>query len=375
MIKPTSLCKIYSEKFYRLMDQAYRAFLNNEAPYNRPGEAKDSLFDRNWLGFISDAQNTADKFLMDMGLNEDEIFNIDRDFNFAFSDDEFAKAVEKNSELYNIHIAELIEFVNKLGKDMSERYVYVDREEFAENKKPVQEWINAYQEGQPNWRHTTLNINFDLSIDTDGDISIGEKDLVDGKLPVKFRKVNGNFYCNHIGLQALHGCPDIVEESFLCYNNNLTSLLGGPKIVKKKYDCSNNKLTSLEGAPEGEMYQFNCSCNLLNSLTGAPRIVSNFLCGHNKLTSLIGSPDVVKFEFDCCFNDIVSLEGCPKQIGHIRDLSGQCTDNDNYLEFYPQGSYEECGYFIAGNNPKKWTKSQLKKMCPNFYAKVNCRSK
>ena len=59
-----------------------------------------------------------------------------------------------------------------------------------------------------------------------GDVNISGRKLT--KIPVKFGRVGGNFYC---------------------YNNQLTSLEGAPREVKGNFHCHWNQLTSLEGAP------------------------------------------------------------------------------------------------------------------------------
>ena len=62
------------------------------------------------------------------------------------------------------------------------------------------------------------------------------------EIPIKFRKVDGNFDC---------------------FSNQLTSLEGAPLEVMGGFWCSLNKLTSLQGAPSTVGGPF--MCNLLDS--------------------------------------------------------------------------------------------------------------
>ncbi|MCK9471926.1 MAG: hypothetical protein M0Q88_09265, partial [Bacilli bacterium] len=120
-------------------------------------------------------------------------------------------------------------------------------------------------------------INEDDSIDVDGNVDLFNKGLK--VLPLKFRKVSGNFLCGH---------------------NKLTSLKGSPQSVGGWFECSSNQLTSLEGAPKNVGGDFYCGYNQLTSLEGAPQSVSGeFRCRDNKLTSLMGCPQNIGGDFNC----------------------------------------------------------------------------
>ena len=68
-------------------------------------------------------------------------------------------------------------------------------------------------------------------INSKGSIFIRNTDLVNGKLPFKFGRVDGYFDCD--------GCP------------SLTSLKGSPQEVGRNFYCRNcPSLTSYEGAPK-----------------------------------------------------------------------------------------------------------------------------
>jgi hypothetical protein len=127
-------------------------------------------------------------------------------------------------------------------------------------------------------------INYDLSIDVDDVVDLYAKGLT--KLPLKFNKVNGDFYCSHNQLTSLEGAPNKVNGDFYCSFNQLRSLEVAPKEVNGHFYCYNNQLTSLEGAPKEVNGDFNCSNNQLTSLKGAPKEVNgNFECFYNNLYS------------------------------------------------------------------------------------------
>ena len=99
-------------------------------------------------------------------------------------------------------------------------------------------------------------INSDGSVDVSGDVTFSVMHNSDGKriklgkLPIKFGRVTGAFYCSEHDLTSLKGAPNYVGGDFYCSGNKLTSLEGGPSFVSGNYSCFNNKLITLEGMPE-----------------------------------------------------------------------------------------------------------------------------
>lgn len=84
-------------------------------------------------------------------------------------------------------------------------------------------------------------INEDLSIDVNGGVELDWMDF--GYLPIKFKKVSGDFSISYCGLNTLEGCPEFVGGYFDCSFNYLTSLDFSPKVVERYFDCrSNSKL-------------------------------------------------------------------------------------------------------------------------------------
>lgn len=84
-------------------------------------------------------------------------------------------------------------------------------------------------------------------VSTSGTIQLKKKPP-DGKLPIKFDHIGGNFRCHNRDLITLIGSPSFCI-SFSCYDNNLSTLIGSPK--KISFDCYaiGNPLRSLDGLP------------------------------------------------------------------------------------------------------------------------------
>jgi hypothetical protein len=117
-------------------------------------------------------------------------------------------------------------------------------------------------------KHSIKNytINEDVSIDVDGDVLLYKKGLTE--LPLKFRKVSGDFYCSYNKLTNLSGSPREVSGDFICSDNKLTSLVGSPSSVGGHFYCSNNQLTSLEGISKYISGRINCRYNKLRDVRG-----------------------------------------------------------------------------------------------------------
>ena len=106
-------------------------------------------------------------------------------------------------------------------------------------------------------------------------IIIRDTDLINGKLPFKFGRVDGYFDCSDCSsLTSLEGAPQEVGWNFYCSDcSSLTSLKGSPQKVGGDFNCSNcSSLTSLEGVPQEVGRNFYCrNCPSLTSLEGAPK--------------------------------------------------------------------------------------------------------
>ena len=122
-------------------------------------------------------------------------------------------------------------------------------------------------------------INSDGTIDVEGNVYLSNKDLT--KIPFKFGKVTGHFYCYSNQLTSLDGCPRDVGRDFCCNRNILKDLIGGPQDVSGSYTCNNNRLESLEGCAGDIGGYLNCSGNNLEMLDCSSVITSRIYCSSN----------------------------------------------------------------------------------------------
>ena len=106
---------------------------------------------------------------------------------------------------------------------------------------------------------TNYSINPDGSIDVDETVYLSGKGLK--RVPVKFNKVDGGFYCN---------------------NNNLTSLEGFPKHVSGNINLGTNQLTSLENSPIELGQYLYCYKNPLKSLVGYNLSYDKLVCDNKE---------------------------------------------------------------------------------------------
>ena len=92
----------------------------------------------------------------------------------------------------------------------------------------IQEFINKQREPE------SIYITDGNVINSKSNITIRDTDLVDGKLPFKFGRVDGYFDCSDCSsLTSLEGAPQKVGGDFYCCNcPSLTSHEGVPKLKK-----------------------------------------------------------------------------------------------------------------------------------------------
>lgn len=91
------------------------------------------------------------------------------------------------------------------------------------------------------------------SYDCDSDVDFSNHDLANGKFPIKFGHIKGNFIVPG-DIKSLQNSPEIVDGNFRCYwCSYLKNLKGAPKKVGGWFSlCCCFNLLSLEGAPQGD---------------------------------------------------------------------------------------------------------------------------
>ena len=90
---------------------------------------------------------------------------------------------------------------------------------------------------------TNYTINPDGSIDVDGGVYLDRRNL--DRIPIKFNKVSGSFFCSNNNITSLENVPNECFRLF-CNENMLTSLEGCPK-VSSFIAVHYNPLETLEG--------------------------------------------------------------------------------------------------------------------------------
>ena len=197
-------------------------------------------------------------------------------------------------------------------------------------------------------------INDDGTLDVEGDVFIYEGEFA--KLPLRFNKVGGDFYCNHNNLTTLIGSPVFVGGEFDCSENNLTSLLHSPIEVGGDFDCANNRLTSLKHLTPKIGRGINLFSNAIKSLEWCPKTINgSFYCNGNQITTLKHSPSIVNGDFYCSSNPLTSLEYSPIKVGGDFDFSDTKVSSLKYCPEYINGNiYIGCNEInsLDGFNPK-----------------------
>lgn len=194
------------------------------------------------------------------------------------------------------------------------------------------------------------------------------KDIEDGKLPVKFNHITGNFSMRGMLFRTLEGCPESIGGHFQCIATSIANLIGGPSHVGDDYQVSNNKLISLEGIPSIINETLSINENLLSVIDYFPTLVKGY-CGinNNKLVNIDKMADCVFLgSISLGYNQLTNIDSLPSTInGYLnveanriheltekspKTIKGNFYIESNLLEnlhFVP--SYIEGSAFIMNN--------------------------
>jgi hypothetical protein len=207
-----------------------------------------------------------------------------------------------------------------LFSDIIKHLENMSDEDWYKTEGGITEFLNVVLERGGRWE-----INEKGEVDVTGSISMRAKTNIlklNGKIPVKFGKVNGNFDCSENGLTTLENCPYVVSGNFYCAYNKLTSLEFMPRGIGGNFDCKNNLLTNLKGMEDVDLgglnATFDCVKNQLTTLEGMTNKLlrsATLLVAGNNLTSFKGLevlPEISTLQAD--ENNLTSLEGIPKKI-------------------------------------------------------------
>lgn len=96
------------------------------------------------------------------------------------------------------------------------------------------------------------------TIDVTGSIFLSSRLSNLTKLPLKFGKVDGDFYCDDNNLRTLEGCPYFVGGDFSCsLNRKLSSFIGCPETIDGFFFSNYTNIRTFEGFPIN-VTDFNC---------------------------------------------------------------------------------------------------------------------
>lgn len=142
------------------------------------------------------------------------------------------------------------------------------------------------------------SINSDGSIDVDGNVDLSSRNLT--ILPIKFKRIMGDFHIQNNQLATLYGSPIAIGRNFNCFNNLLTNFSGGPKWVGGDLYAYNNKLSILKGSPHEVVGNYFISGNdKLSNLVGCTlKIGGNFSFDDTLVSTFSGDEDI---EFEGTF--------------------------------------------------------------------------
>lgn len=134
-------------------------------------------------------------------------------------------------------------------------------------------------------------IHDDGTVDVEGDLIL--EDFSDGKLPLKFGTVSGNFEIRSYGrrgknLSTLEGSPHTVDGNMsVMFLPKLSSLEGCPEYVGGKFVITQCPITDLKGSPQrirgvnnitnGHMYTVTIIDTKITSLEGLPSVIEGGL--------------------------------------------------------------------------------------------------
>ena len=137
------------------------------------------------------------------------------------------------------------------------------------------------------FNHGTCHINFDDSVDVNGNVYMSDNYLE--YIPINFDTVTGDFNIRFNKLTSLKGCPREVGRNFNCNNNETLKTLDNlPIRVGGIINFENCGLISTKGLNNVVCDEFELSKNNISDLTGCPKHTNRLILSDNNITSLQG---------------------------------------------------------------------------------------
>ena len=196
------------------------------------------------------------------------------------------------------------------------------------------------------------------------DITLYDKDLVNGKLTKQYPDIEGYFDCSDTNLISLKFVPQSVGGSFYCYKTDITSLEFAPQYVGGNFSCDTTDITSLKFAPKHVGGNFNCGSTKITSLEFVPQSVGgSFGCSDTKITSLkgIGKDYLKEVRGEIYLNDCHELKSNMLGLMLVKGLLGIEFNNNEIEEIFNrhlQGERDilDCQEELITNGFKEYAK-------------------
>ena len=103
----------------------------------------------------------------------------------------------------------------------------------AQRRALIESWLKEY-----NIKNYTIKDDF--TIDVDGNVYLGLKNITEFPEYIQFNIVKRDFDCSFNHLSSLRGVPREVGRDFYCNINELISLEGSPREVGGDFYCNHN---------------------------------------------------------------------------------------------------------------------------------------
>jgi hypothetical protein len=238
--------------------------------------------------------------------------------------------------------------LDKNGLTKEGQYISVDGTlfDFKNMIYPFSDYLSPEQImflDRNNIKISSISMGVDREVNVSGDISISY--LVDGKCPISFGIVDGDFiissqyegkdlfgaphttngnfsiYGNIESLQRNDNKPFIVEKDFYIGNiDGIKNLLGGPVYVGRSYTIRARTLESIEGIASYIGGRLDIQYTKIKDIKPLKNTIIDsriIKISDNKIKSLVGLPKGVIKVLDCSSNPIRSLDGVPNKIKYL----------------------------------------------------------
>jgi hypothetical protein len=149
------------------------------------------------------------------------------------------------------------------------------------------------------------DINDDMSVNVNGNVNLNEYTIFD--IPVKFKKINGDFDISNNMLESLENSPEYLSGSFYCHDNKITSFEYSPKYIGENFDFSDNNILNFDFFPEYVGYVYNKYDGLnpikeITDLIGQRKDIVDIIHEMNKIKAIVENK-IFTYKIDVIFDE------------------------------------------------------------------------